>query len=282
MNSIQRISSNNSKRHCSFCYSVRHNIKKCDDIRLELLDSSISYKKEYFKYRFNDVNIEKEYFEKWLFEQNINTIKAYSIRYCDSKINETIARHIEKIINKIYPNNSDLNMTTISENTDLNNNSNVEPDSETLNNEIRNYIMSIGLESIEDANEIVRIVNDLNIVNDLIRNINPSLARDRKIDLEYKINNLTRKESINKDECCICYDSVNVLNMIKYNCQHSFCVMCVKKTLNSSQRDNKDIVCALCREKVSFLNLYKVNRNKNCQTKEMLEKFLLLNSNEKI
>ena len=66
--------------------------------------------------------------------------------------------------------------------------------------------------------------------------------------------------------------------MIEYNCKHSFCVNCVKEMLNTYESDTneykKDFCCALCREKTEILTLSKINRNKNCYSKNILDNYL--------
>lgn len=277
-NNIVNMSTN--QRHCSFCNRTGHNIRNCNDVRLELFDNNIKFKKSYYSYLHNNYNVEKDNFELWLFEQNINVVKAYAIRYCDGRVNENISTLIEKIISKIYPNNDEINISNMENINDQTQTNNQEQSTsqfqerEILNNEIRDYLISrIGIQDVNTANEIVRIINDLNIVDELIDTLNPYLSRNNK--LNYKIINLTKKESNKNNECCICYNNINILDMVVYNCEHSFCVTCVKKILNTSKENDTKISCALCRENITSLNLYKLNKNKSCNTREILNKYLV-------
>jgi hypothetical protein len=61
----------------------------------------------------------------------------------------------------------------------------------------------------------------------------------------------------NDDECNICYESTLAKDFVKLNCNHDFCVGCIKKILTSAKsNDNKKPCCAFCRNDIQSLSIY--------------------------
>jgi len=305
MSFIQR---NTNQRHCSFCNKTGHNIKSCNDIRINDLDMKIKYRKELYTYLYGNFNSQKNAMYNWLISIQVAYTRAYSIRYCDGKTSQNISTHIDNIMNKIYPvdieeenidNNDDLlnfvsflnqneddnnndeqnhnehntenntedNTENDTENNNNNNNNNSNNNTNSLTQEITNYLLlSLTTENMESINNLVQII------------LNSRLNKKEKIELYYRIKNITKKQSKQYVECNICYESDKIVNKIEYNCKHSFCVKCVKEMLNTYENDTnenkKDFCCALCREKIEILTLLKINRNKNCNSKNILDDYL--------
>jgi hypothetical protein len=54
-------------------------------------------------------------------------------------------------------------------------------------------------------------------------------------------------------ECAICYENIQNMDLVKLNCEHKFCGICIKKSLNAHRNINCGPTCALCRKPmVSF------------------------------
>lgn len=248
---------NTNQRHCSFCYGVGHTIKTCNDPRITLMDLKIKYRKETYSYQFpSDISSQKEAMTYWLIDVQSELIRAYSIRFCEGKTSQNISSHIDKIIDKIYP-RQNQNVYVEPEISDEQNNQFIE--------EITNYLQ----ERLTDQN--------LQNLNNIVHMILESRTNEtKKVELYYRIKNINKKQSTETIECNICYDNSDIINMVEYNCKHSFCVRCVEKIIESYKKDknNTDLCCALCRTKTEMLTLTKLNRIKNCETKNILQSYL--------
>ena len=56
-----------------------------------------------------------------------------------------------------------------------------------------------------------------------------------------------------EEECAICYESINCMDLVKLNCNHKFCGDCIKGSLKTHNNIYHGPSCALCRtEMVSF------------------------------
>ena len=56
------------------------------------------------------------------------------------------------------------------------------------------------------------------------------------------------------EECAICYENIKCTDLVKLNCNHTFCGCCIKKTLKT-QNIYHPPTCALCREKMSTFRI---------------------------
>ncbi len=245
---------NRNKRRCSFCTIIGHNIKNCNDLRIQNFDLQIKFEKNRLLIIYDDINMQKEKLEQWIFRQNIQTVKAYSIRHCDGKLSQNIMTLIQNIIDNVYSYNSEMSNTSDSDNSS---------NEELLIEELRNYL-------IQNTD-----IDNINVINELVQIIISNRKREKTpIKLKHKINSVTKKESKDLIECNICFENIDKLNLIEYNCKHNFCVHCVKKTIQTSEENQQDPCCALCREKINTLNLCKINRNKNCSAKDLLIEYI--------
>jgi len=56
-----------------------------------------------------------------------------------------------------------------------------------------------------------------------------------------------------EEECAICYESINLMDLVKLNCEHKFCGSCIAGSLNAHNNMYCGPSCALCRKQmVSF------------------------------
>jgi len=58
------------------------------------------------------------------------------------------------------------------------------------------------------------------------------------------------------EDCSICYDNTNCLDLVKLNCNHEFCGCCIKNTLNHHDKLCEPS-CALCRQPMSRFTVKK-------------------------
>ena len=71
------------------------------------------------------------------------------------------------------------------------------------------------------------------------------------------------KTKTNKMECPVCYD---MKNLVKINCNHSFCKSCLKKIIKTKENDIEDdspVPCPLCRRNVTKTGNKSVNISLN-------------------
>ena len=55
----------------------------------------------------------------------------------------------------------------------------------------------------------------------------------------------------NDDKCTICLENLNDTVNTKLNCNHIFCINCIKKLINNHD-SNKEIKCPLCRIDIKY------------------------------
>lgn len=61
-------------------------------------------------------------------------------------------------------------------------------------------------------------------------------------------------DSNNTQNCPICYEDVNTVNILTTQCKHSFCKTCVVKLLKTRLHDERTPNCALCRENITCMS----------------------------
>jgi hypothetical protein len=98
----------------------------------------------------------------------------------------------------------------------------------------------------ESMNQQVRILHEMRPKKDPMETIDIQfIATDWEEastnDPEYEI------KPSNQFECGICYETVSHRNSILLNCNHSFCGLCVVKTVRSCYENNIPACCAMCR-----------------------------------
>jgi hypothetical protein len=71
------------------------------------------------------------------------------------------------------------------------------------------------------------------------------------------------------EDCSICYDKTNCMNLVKLNCNHEFCGCCIKNTLNHHDKLCQPS-CALCRQPMSRFTV------KNAETYNLIAEHCIL------
>ena len=229
---------NTSTRRCSFCREPGHIISFCNNQRLQEFENLCIAQKAAFE---NDYKS----FEQWLlgyYLEDSRIPNTYAIRKCGSTTRTSTQENIENIMEKFYGEFYDI------------------PDLVT--------------DDETDAEDDVDIENFSNIEYDLFQVMLLSRARrtfgmtattlfidQRKFDIasEIQTHNSEKQELI--CECNICYESHDITNFVKLNCNHEFCKECLKQTLRTCsyyQEPN----CAYCRSQINLLTY----RNENIKS----------------
>jgi len=101
----------------------------------------------------------------------------------------------------------------------------------------------------EQNNKYERIINNINI----------------EVSSDIIMNNDNNNSKLNCD-CNICYETYDIKEFVRLNCNHTFCKGCIKNTIKTSININS-VRCALCREVVNGIYV------KNLNTKFYIYKF---------
>jgi len=67
------------------------------------------------------------------------------------------------------------------------------------------------------------------------------------------------------NECSICIETKPVTHFAKTNCNHEYCLDCVKSHIQSNQNKTTKIVCPLCRSDLTNISLTDINIHANLQ-----------------
>lgn len=240
-NRIRNIRNIARQRCCSFCREAGHTINLCNDQRLIDFDTLCHDKKSSFENERHPIDS----FQEWLLEryfQNQLLVRAYAISMCGSTTRASIENIIDTIMIHFYGEQYDL--PDLIENTEyipfppIENNNN-----DGMQQPTTNFIMYITwLDSHFEA-------QDLN---------NSFEMQDRKFGIATQV---VEEESETPCECNICYESFNVTNFVKLNCEHEFCKDCLKKSMKACGR-LKTPTCAYCRAQITNITY----RNETIQT----------------
>ena len=223
-------------RRCSCCRSEGHNITQCNDRILINFQTILTNRRDELREIHSiDLNNKISYFETWLYGQDHHLVKSYAMRFCGAYSRNTLQICVQKILSLIW---------------------NIQPDIFGAILPIHDYNSLPPLPlavSIMDVSQypvgyVDSIILDLL---DSIRN-NSSEPNENK---KFEINTVLCVEVENletEEECNICYEKTKNLNMVKLNCNHKFCGVCVSQTLKKCNK-YKLPNCALCRTKIDCI-----------------------------
>ena len=221
-------------RRCSFCRSDTHNVSNCNDDRLVNFNQTLQDKRDELQYIQDAV----DYFKIWLFSLDPELIKAYAVRYCHVNTRTPHENCVIKIIQHIWLAEINVNI----------------PNQISIND----YIPFIQ-ETIRDYN-IDYLDLRLSAVLNAIESLEEEASENKKhkievtLCVEIETENTHSKDVEQPTDCSICYNEIKKFDMVTLNCNHSFCVTCVKKTLTTCKTD-KTPCCALCRGEISKFNI---------------------------
>lgn len=281
-----------SIRRCVFCERYGHLVNDCNDQGMTVIESELITKKRSI---INDHNIpltEKrgELCEDIRYKANSSEIiktrmNFYAVRHCGASFIDDYLTWTMKICNKVY------DMTSEEEDSVLY--SVLASDYIPFDNDPVNYLIDadnlIRHENNDDSNNI-RQQNPTNRYTSTSLQILSYLAEMRLEELIHaRINeeetfdeneiqsilvpntpihkpqyiecyvNTNYTDTNNNEECPICYETKESKEFVMTNCSHTFCCLCIKKSVNVCENELK---CALCRSKIELLTF---NDKENCE-----------------
>jgi hypothetical protein len=113
-------------------------------------------------------------------------------------------------------------------------------------NNIRQEMHQAFMESIQILYDNIIVDQPENETNNNTNTINT------KLDL------LINESLCKEDECCICFQKMDIKKFIKTNCNHEYCFECIPKIIKNNKNSGKDVCCPLCRtviNEVTFKDL---------------------------
>ena len=75
----------------------------------------------------------------------------------------------------------------------------------------------------------------------------------------------SQEDLSHEDECAICIESKPISQFAKTNCDHEYCVDCVKSHVQANRHKTTKIVCPLCRTDLNGLSIKDVDLHTNLQ-----------------
>ena len=260
MNPIRRQPS-----RCSFCHETGHNIKGCKNIHLLIFEKNVLTKR-------NENLSRPDMFRIYLNNEcatNTHICHAFAVKCCQVL---TRTRDSESIINGIYDRfmlqQSRTYFVTVPplriayirslsyrvrcldilinqiQHPNQNQNQNTE---DYLLPQV-NLQLLFDLEDINDSDSD----DDNEFVGRILTSVTPPSIKKFPIQKKLEIETNTSIKNMKTMECPICYEEVDIKNVITLQCNknHSFCKTCILSQLETSN-NNKTPHCALCRELMS-------------------------------
>ena len=83
--------------------------------------------------------------------------------------------------------------------------------------------------------------------------INHIFGRKKEVTIDVNIHPFESKEE--EKECCICMEICETINIVKLNCQHTFCGSCTYTTITTNN-DFQQKYCPLCRTQISSIQVH--------------------------
>jgi len=262
-----------SKTKCAYCHHIGHNINKCKDPSIEILDKTI---------------LEKFVFITVLFR---TLVSHYEISLCVKELLNLLSYDELKIL--IYKKN--LKKLTINDDKHtyihylrINYQDKVYSYS---NNELKQKLNEISDENYQkygDEYLKTNLISDSFELEELLLNrMHEFRPPQRKFDIKTTTQSPTTPTtptSIAKPptkDCPICLDEIKLADQIITNCNHTFCNDCIQKYFKSLNSNiHKDPVCAYCRDPIQSLEipdptLCKQIQTKYCNQEQQEEQFKL-------
>ena len=75
-----------------------------------------------------------------------------------------------------------------------------------------------------------------------------TIPQIKKYDIELMLVSGELEEGV--EECAICYENIECMDLVKLNCNHKFCGSCIKQSLNAHNNMYCGPSCALCRKEI--------------------------------
>ena len=84
----------------------------------------------------------------------------------------------------------------------------------------------------------------------------PFTPQIKKYDIEPMLVSGELEEGV--EECAICYESIECMDLVKLNCNHKFCGSCIKQSLKAHNNMYCGPSCALCRKEIESFTVKKI------------------------
>jgi len=242
-----------SKTKCAYCHHIGHNINKCKDPSIEILDKTV---------------LEKFIFITVLFK---TLVSHYDISLCVKELLNLLSYDELKIL--IYKKN--LKKLTINDEKNtyvhylrVNYQDTVYSYS---NDELKQKLNEISDENYQtygDQYLKTELISDSFELEELLLNrMYEFRPPQRKFDITIKSTPETQNQN-QTHVCPICLDEIPSANQIITNCNHTFCNDCIQKYFKSLNGNiNKPPVCAYCRDPMKRLEIPDPTLCKQIQTK---------------
>lgn len=235
------------QQRCTFCKTVGHTIKTCDnqegnDLYRRILNHGILCLR---RHQFS-MNRRARVFHSFIHHFNMNELKLFL-----AKINAPIsgvkhqlsARIIKNYFYDILINDNPIFITA--------------QDAAHKTEYIKYWWhISIGVST-------QRALRELQEYFELINNMVFSEGSQQQT-IKFPITVLMKPLDLTQDtdtfECCICMEEeCSLFDKVDLNCPHSFCKECITRVLTDSQEKQKPPSCALCRTNVTTMHITSSN-----------------------
>jgi hypothetical protein len=204
---------------CSFCRMQGHTVNRCNSNELNHYENLLNLKKYTLLHRNNLTVYQKIFeFEQWLTASAVDDssyVKAYAVKKCGCYTRDRIGKCITFVTRFIWA--MELSQLVFVE-------------QNLFENEHR-----------EDG-WFIDLTGDYNLSNTNKYNNIEITCLEKEINTE---------EGGKLTECSICYEEIEDLNMVKFNCNHDFCGLCVKTIIEK----NNNPCCAFCRCKIEKIEV---------------------------
>lgn len=228
---------NMSKTKCAYCHHIGHNINKCKDPSIEILDKTI---------------LEKFVFITVLFR---TLVSHYDISLCVKELLNLLSYDELKIL--IYKKN--LKKLTINDDKHIyvhylrvNYQDTVYSYSKNQLKQKLNEISDENYQIYGDEYLKTELISDSFELEELLLNrMYEFRPPQRKFDITIK----TPTTQTQTHVCPICLDEIPSSNQIITNCNHTFCNDCIQKYFKSLNSNNNLPVCAYCRDPMKSLEI---------------------------
>jgi len=224
---------NHLSRKCSFCRCQGHNITTCNNTMLMTVNSYLMYLKNHFMVLYEGNRIlAVEEFEKYLYtvcgqsNDNIKILRYVACRFYRARLRGFLQITINKILLALFDIDiewltfHEYNFVPFNEHTPIRL-------SAILTGILLNYSLSANNANF-DSN-IIFTHHEIKVIKTELYNEN--------------------KDTTN--ECSICYESVEKLKCVSFECEHEYCINCVEQMLNK-----KHNTCPYCRKQIKKISCY--------------------------
>ena len=217
-------------RHCDFCGSRDHYIRRCNDTRiLDFKHLCISTMLTHTDQDFKNwlINYQNDYGE---------VVKAFALSRCNWTTSDNLHSMLDKIIMYIKEEITPPDLIRIESGSNTNYREILSNISVGLSNILRKEIIQT---SSTENERLLRLGLNNHLINQL--NIIPIF----KID----------SDAENKCDCAICLeDDLREKEFVTLNCSHKFCKNCFNNHLSHAHLSQSK--CALCRETILSIIIY--------------------------